>query len=130
VVLLICLIGIFRHLSAFWFVLLTASSLAFFIVRSPTRLSIRCWTWVWIFAAPAISIWLLWELVRVLRDEFAFGIVVPFADICLFFWVCTRVLRESPSNDLEPSTDTSQLFASEPSFAHRWLTGGWRQCSF
>jgi hypothetical protein len=126
VVLLIGLLGLFRHRSAFWLVLLAVSGLAYFIVRNPTRLSMRCWTWLWMFAAPSISVWLLWELVWVLRDEFAFGIVVPFADICLFFWVCTRVLRESPATDQEPSTDPSQLFASGPSFADRWLSGGWR----
>jgi hypothetical protein len=126
VVVLICFIGLFRHPSALWVVFLTAGGIAYFIIRYPTRLSIRCWTWLWMFAAPATSLWLLWGLIWVLRDEFTFGILVPFGDICLFFWVCTRVLRESPVTDQEPDMDTSRLFASAPSFVDRWLSGGWR----
>src|SRR5713101_2366596 len=78
VALLMCLIGLFLHPSAFWLILLTGSGLAYFIVRYPTRWSIWCWTWLWMFAAPAIGVLFVWELVEVLRDEFTAGLLVPF----------------------------------------------------
>jgi hypothetical protein len=98
------------------------------IVRYPARWSICCWAGLSLIAATTICGWLLLKLIPALRDEFTPGLLVPLADICLFFLISTRVLRQPASTmaDRETGLDTSQLFASEPSTADIWFSGGWR----
>jgi hypothetical protein len=97
------------------------------MVRYPTRWSIRCWTWLWMAAAPAVGLWLAWKLAPLLRDEFTVGLLIPFGDVCLFFWVSNRLIRQPVSmTEKQVGLDTSRLFATEPSFTDTWLSGGWR----
>jgi len=123
---LVSLISFVLHPSVFGLVLVVGTVLGYRIVRYPRRWLIRCWNWLWFVAVSIAGVWLVWRFLVILRDEFTVGLLVPLGDICLFFWVCTRMLRESGIVEEEAAADTSQLFASGPSFVERWLSGGWR----
>src|ERR1700720_3925212 len=85
--LLISLVELILRQSAPWAILVVGSALGYTVVLYPTRWTIQCWTWLCLVAAPTLGVWLSWELVVLLRDNFAAGLIILFADIGLFFLV-------------------------------------------